>query len=313
VTVLTADLFRANMGFNPAIPRSHATQPETPALRLLQSRAPNRFAGLNRPGIGQPLQPDLSMRYGLYDARGYDYPVEERYDRFWRATAAPPGDFIPPTGRAQPTAQSMRGLSLLSVTDVLQDPADPPLRLPGLRVAYDGPDGRVYRNDRALPRAFLVTRQRTVADADAALAATVDPAFDARHVAVTEKALPGLAQGPARGPAGPRAATAGSARLTLDGDERATVTATATAPSLVVLTDSYFRGWKATVDGRDAPIEHVDYLLRGVRVPAGTHRVEFRYAPSSFRVGWVLSVLGLVALAALLAVGLRARRRERGR
>ena len=313
VTVLTADLFRANMGFNPAIPRSHATQPETPALRLLQSRAPNRFAGLNRPGIGQPLQPDLSMRYGLYDARGYDYPVEERYDRFWRATAAPPGDFIPPTGRAQPTAQSMRGLSLLSVTDVLQDPADPPVRLPGLRVAYDGPDGRVYRNDRALPRAFLVTRQRTVGSADAALAATVDPAFDARHVAVTEKALPGLAQGPARGPAGPGAAAGGSARLTHYGDERATVTATATAPSLVVLTDSYFRGWKATVDGRDAPIEHVDYLLRGVRVPAGTHRVEFRYAPSSFRVGWVLSLLGLVALAALLAVGLRARRRERGR
>ena len=80
-----------------------------------------------------------------------------------------------------------------------------------------------------------------------------------------------------------------------------------------MLTDSYFRGWKATVDGRDAPIERVDYLLRGVRVPAGTHRVEFRYAPSSFRVGWILSLLGLVALAALLAVGLRARRRERGR
>ena len=90
--MLVADLFRANMGFNPAIPVAHAEQPETGALRYLESRAPSRFAGLNRPGIGQPLQPNLSMRYGLYDARGYDYPVERRYDTFWRATAAPPGE-----------------------------------------------------------------------------------------------------------------------------------------------------------------------------------------------------------------------------
>ena len=58
----------------------------------------------NRPGIVQPLRPDLAMRYGLYDARGYDYPVERRYDGFWRATAGPPATSIPPTARAEPTA-----------------------------------------------------------------------------------------------------------------------------------------------------------------------------------------------------------------
>ena len=68
------------MGFNPAIPIAHAEQPQTRGVRYLKSRTPNRFAVLSRPGIDQPLQPDLSMRYGLYDARGYDYPVERRYD-----------------------------------------------------------------------------------------------------------------------------------------------------------------------------------------------------------------------------------------
>ena len=51
------------------------------------------------------------------------------------------------------------------------------------------------------------------------------------------------------------------------------------ARSLLVLTDVHYPGWKATVDGEPAQIERVDYLLRGVRVPAGSHRVEFSYEP----------------------------------
>jgi uncharacterized membrane protein YfhO len=49
----------------------------------------------------------------------------------------------------------------------------------------------------------------------------------------------------------------------------------------------------------------VDYLLRGVLVPAGPHRVEFSYQPASFRAGWIISLLGLVGVLAALAIGLR--------
>jgi hypothetical protein len=306
--VLVVDLFRANMGFNTAIPIEHAEQPTTGALRYLESRRPNRFAGLNRPGIGQPLQPNLSMRYGLFDARGYDYPVVRRYDDFWRATAAPPGDFIPPTGRAEPTARSLRGMSLLSVTDVLQDPHDPVVRLPGLRVAYSGRDARIYRNTNALPRVFLVDRQRVVNGEDAALAATTDPRFDARSVAVTERPVPGLPRGNVPGAGAP-----GRARLVAYEDERVVATTTARRASLLVLTDVYFPGWKATVDGEPAAIERVNQLLRGVSVPAGTHRVEFRYEPLSWRIGWIVSTLAVLGVIIVALVGWRRRRlRARG-
>jgi membrane protein YfhO len=303
VLVLVADLFRANLGFNPAIPIDQAEQPLTPALRYLQERQPNRFAGFDRPGIGQPLQPNLSMRYGLYDARGYDYPVIRRYDDFWRATAAPPGDFIPPTSRALPNARSVRALSLLSVTDVMQDPHDPPVKLPGLRVAYDGPDARIYSNERALPRTFLVSSQKVVDGGDAALAATTAPGFDGRRVAVTEKAVPGLAQAPT-------GADPGSARFVHYGDERVEIEAKATGRSLLVLTDVDYPGWKVKVDGKPADVQRVDYLLRGVAVPAGTHTVEFSYRPLSFTIGWIVSLLGLAAVAATAVVGWR--RRARG-
>jgi hypothetical protein len=307
VAILVADLFRANMGFNPAIPIEHAEQPVTPSLRYLQSRTPNRFAVLSRPGIDQPLQPDLSMRYGLYDARGYDYPVERRYDTFWRANVtAANGDFIEPTQRAGETEKALRGLSLLGVSDLLHYPDGDPLRLPGLRLVYDGPDARIYRNERALPRTFLVAGQRTVDSDDAALAAISKPTFDARGVAVTERAVPGL-------PAEPDDAAApdppGTARLTAYEDERVVAQADARTRSMLVLTDLHFPGWKATVDGEPAKVERVDYLLRGVVVPAGKHRVEFRYEPLSWRIGSIVSILALLALALVTLTGWRKRLR----
>jgi hypothetical protein len=304
VVILVIDLFRANMGFNPAIPVAHAEQPTTGAIRYLQSRRPNRFAALSRPGIDQPLQPDLAMRYRLYDARGYDYPIERRYDAFWRATAATTGDFIEPTQRAGESRKSLRGLSLLGVTDLLHYPYGPAPRLRGLRLVYSGPDARIYRNPDAVPRAFLVARQRVVRGADAALAATTDPAFDPRAAAVTERRVPGVALQD-RAPAHP----SGIARLVDYGEEHAVIRATARKSSLLVLTDVHYPGWKASVDGRPAKIERVDYLLRGVRVAPGRHRIEFRYEPVSWRLGWIVSTIALLAVAATAAVGWRRRMR----
>ena len=63
---------------------------------------------------------------------------------------------------------------------------------------------------------------------------------------------------------------------------------------------------------KSAPVERVDYLIRGVRVPAGAPTVEFSYAPSSWVWARVLSVLGLLALAAAAVLGRRRARREPG-
>jgi hypothetical protein len=66
--LVTADLFKAGVGINPAIDVDHAAQPVTPALRYLQQRTPNRFVGVHIPsplGPGSPMPPDVAMRYGL--------------------------------------------------------------------------------------------------------------------------------------------------------------------------------------------------------------------------------------------------------
>jgi uncharacterized membrane protein YfhO len=75
---------------------------------------------------------------------------------------------------------------------------------------------------------------------------------------------------------------------------------------MLVLSDTWYPGWHATVDGHDTKVERVDHMLRGVRVGPGTHTVEMTYRPLSFRIGWIVSLLTALVLTAAV---LRGRRR----
>jgi hypothetical protein len=318
VALVCIDLFRVGMGQNPAIDRSHADVPETGAIRLLERQGPARF-------VSTTDVPDnvIPFKYRLYEARGYDLPIVRRYDRLWRREVTPgvpsvAAEFLDiPLRLREVTPRTLRTLRLLGVTHILgpktvepdTPPFDrlvtvPPLRVPGLSVAYDGPDARVYRISGALPRAFVVGDQRVVGDDGAALDAVTRPGFDARRVAITEQQIGGL-------PDGAGATGAGTARIVRDDPERVVVNASSPGDGLVVLGDTYFPGWKATVDGEEAPIDRVDYLFRGVRVGAGEHTVEFRYQPLSWTAGWIVSVVALAGLVVAIAVGVRRRRRGR--
>ena len=305
--LVVLDLFKAGMGYNPAIAERHAEQPTTPALRFLQEQRPARFAGLEPLApisLAVPMTPSVAMRYGIHDARGYDFPVEERYAELWRRVITPSSDcnyaFCPES--AATTARALRALALFGVSNLLQNRRDPPLE--GFRVAYAGRDARVYENPHALPRAFLVDRQVVARDGEAARARVTAPDFPLRTVAVTERRLPKLSVGEGAGSESP-----GRARVAVYDEERVVIETRVARPALLVLTDSWFPGWKATVDGAERPIHRVDYLIRGVSVPAGARRVEFRYEPGSWTAGWITSCVALLVIAAAAGVGLRRRRR----
>jgi uncharacterized membrane protein YfhO len=70
-----------------------------------------------------------------------------------------------------------------------------------------------------------------------------------------------------------------------------------------VLSDVYYPGWVATVDGVETPIHRTNYAFRSVSVPAGDHIVTFTYRPASFRYGIYGSVAGLVICRVLLFGG----------
>jgi hypothetical protein len=91
-----------------------------------------------------------------------------------------------------------------------------------------------------------------------------------------------------------------------DDPERVEIEARLTSPGIVVLADAYYPGWSLAVetDGvtRDAEILRTNRVLRGVALPAGKHRLVFRYRPVAFHVGAATSGVALVALVVIVAV-----------
>ena len=144
----------------------------------------------------------------------------------------------------------------------------------------------------------MVGAQRVVTGEERMLRAIGDSDFEPRRTALVERAVPGVGGG-----------TGGDATITSYGPERVEIDATSRGPGVLVLSDLYYPGWKAEVDGEEVDIERVDYLLRGVPLEDGEPEVEIRYEPASWRIAWILSVTGLVCLLALVVVGIRRRRR----
>ncbi|MDP2936499.1 MAG: YfhO family protein, partial [Dehalococcoidia bacterium] len=66
----------------------------------------------------------------------------------------------------------------------------------------------------------------------------------------------------------------------------------------LVLTDSYYPGWRAYLDGLETPIIRAQHIFRAVYLPPGVHQVEFRFEPASFQVGLALSLASLGLLVA---------------
>ena len=131
------------------------------------------------------------------------------------------------------------------------------------------------------------------------------PALDPRRVATvdTEVGLPSA-----------QAAPAGEARILELAPDDIVVETSAGHPALLVLADRFAAGWSATVDGTPRPIVRADFLLRGVRVGAGQHRVAFHYATPGLRKGGIITAVALPVALLLLIVGFyRTSRRQRQR
>jgi hypothetical protein len=90
-----------------------------------------------------------------------------------------------------------------------------------------------------------------------------------------------------------------------------TVHAVARRPGYLMLDDSAYPGWVATLDGRATSWHPANENFRAVAIPAGRHTVIFRYRPASVRDGAIVSGLSVVALIGLALAGRGGARRRR--
>jgi hypothetical protein len=271
------------------------------ALYYPRVGALEKLAGLTPPGriLGlRCLPPLLGESYGLRDVRGYDAVDPLRLvellnavkdTQFPTAPYAELQEYVPvmipgpggKEGRLPPV------LSMLNVRYVV----GMRLQLKQMQPLLEPDSYAVWKNPDVLPRAFVPTTVRRAPAPKELLRLLGSPKFDPGAVAYTDEPpqLSGTAQGKAE------VLDEIPTRLTLRADMK--------TPGLVVLSDLWYEGWEATVDGRAVPVLRVNHALRGVAVPAGTVFIEFNYRPKGFYLGLRLLAVALGATGLWTAVG----------
>jgi len=212
---------------------------------------------------------------------------------------------------------------LLNVRYVLTHESAPRLTGCDLLATADGVS--LYENQNAMPRAFFVDQIVEVQNHADALAALSDPAFDPRSAAVVERTtLASLAE---RRIVTRQFATDNSKRIaplfgtmklllapsvaTIVEDKRNSIlidTDNAT-DEMLILSDNYYPGWRASVDGSPTEIFRANCTMRAISVPAGRHVVSFVFMPASFFASTYISIAAaIVILFALIAAAVKRRR-----
>ncbi len=158
----------------------------------------------------------------------------------------------------------------------------------------------VFENDEVVPRVFLASNYEGPPEIDSTGKTTdeidaerrkripeklLSPDFDFRNVLVLEKPSPISAQ---YGP--------GTAEIVSYRPQEVVVKTESGQPKILFLSDNYYPGWKAKVDGNEVEILRADYTFRAVPLVPGNHTVRFYYDSLIFKVGLMVSSLSLIVL-----------------
>ena len=184
---------------------------------------------------------------------------------------------------------------LLNLKYLLLGPKSAPAHAGTFQQVFRNGGAQIYQNSAAFPRAFVVHAAKQVSGRQAMFAELTDPGFDPWTTALVEEELSGLPHGASGRGKLPTIVNHAADTVTIDAD--------LDRPGLLVLGDAFYPGWRASVDGRETKIYPANYVMRSVMLPAGKHRVVFRYAPASFRIGALITLVALVLVAAIVGWG----------
>jgi len=233
----------------------------------------DRYVDLSRRSSAVRDEVDIAAINGRRSVNGFDPLAPRDYleaagDMSYFGLVTTPAAFTRPESHL---------LDLLRVSLVVDDAraADQPLQLP---------------REPALSESFVVGQAGRVSRAHALDAIQGVVSFDPRATALVEASCRGCSAARTSGPAG-------TSDVTRREPSRRTLDVRADRPAMVVVSEAWFPGWHATVDGRAAPVVRVDGIVQGVPVTAGHHSVELRYRPPGLHAGALVSAFTIAALA----------------
>jgi len=282
VAVLFVELWANAHYWNPARPLGEF-YPRTPlidALLQLRGTSHDRIAG-----IGAALFPNTNAVFGLADVRVHDPMSNGRYlGLLANTTSYNARDYYAKWQDAE--------TPLLDYLNVRWLVTEPGVALADRRLLYDGADGRIYENLRALPRFFAPRNVLLVGDLEERLQSHNDWANTALVRILPNDATIG------RDLLSPRPANAPEARVDVrqTRDDAYELHVDAPRYTLIVSSVSFWPGWRVTHNGHALRALQVNGVFLGFVIPPGRGVVKVAYVPWSFWGGVVAAGLTVIAL-----------------
>ena len=152
---------------------------------------------------------------------------------------------------------------------------------------------QIYENNEVLPRYFLTDSFVVENDKEKILAKLYDDKRDARTVILEEELKIPIQKGE------------GEVKLQNYSPNKITFSVDTNSNSILFLSDNFFPGWKVYVDNKINKIYRANYSFRAVPVLKGKHRVEFIYSPDSFKIGFIMSLIGFLSIVIYVIIHLR--------
>lgn len=156
------------------------------------------------------------------------------------------------------------------------------------KLVYDK-EINIFKNTDVFPRTFVVHNAEVINNEQEILERLDNFDFDLRNSIIIEKDAPLEFKNE-------KVIDNSTANITRYEFNSLTIEANMENDGFLVLSDTYYPGWKAFVDNRETEIYRADYLLRAVYVNKGAHNIVFKYEPVSFRVGLFLSITAVISI-----------------
>jgi len=250
--------------------------PHITAIKNQNDKEPFRLLNLKQDGsLGTFSQnSNYNMYFLMQDLAGYSGIKPRSYQ-----------DYIDVVGPANPTLWRMLNVKYLIVDNMVN--------VPGFNPILAQEKNYVYKNERALPRAYFVNRVEMKEPLNI-LNDVKNNLFDPKEVGFTTEQL-----------SIDKPDSSAYVNIQSYGNDNIEIEANASGNNFMFLGDTYYpHGWKATIDGKNTKIYRVNHGFRGIVIPIGKHTIEFTYEPDSYHIGKNISLLINIFLLGGLVFGI---------
>lgn len=285
VGTVFVDLWLVGHDWNPVIKAEYGLPREKPgSLKFLSEQSePFRTVGYH-----YILTPSTNMLAQIHDVRGYDVPVIDRYHQFFNRALKGKDSFwfysLPEyDATILPFLNLLNARYLLAKRELKAIPAH-------INLVYND-EILIYENQHAAGLASLKYQAEFVDSSKRA--------FD-RVIALNEQLdqLVVIEAGSELSfePQDSQAVQNNNIEYTSINSQNISLQVESQKPAWLVMSQSFYPGWKAYVNGNETEIFAANYVLQAIKIPSGTHQVAFKYQPLSFTLGWMVSLFTLIVV-----------------